>query len=77
MSFSFMINNIGWFQIEKLSEDICKKHRDEILQLVNIIPYIEWTIDDLLSQSEDYYNNKWNYSYIVKSEKGNIIGVLI
>lgn len=76
MSFSFSVMGAGQLFVDKLSEKYCRAHCDEILKLINIIPYIEWTPNDLLSQSEDYYNNKWNYSYVIKNDKG-IIGVLI
>lgn len=59
-----------------LNRDYCVEHYDEILSIVNIIPHIRWTERDLLSQEEDYYHDKWNYSYaILKDNK--IIGVLI
>lgn len=77
MSFSFTISEIGHLHVEKLSEFFCKAYCNEILKLINLIPYINWTIKELLSQSEDYYNNKWNYSYVVKNEKEEIVGVLI
>ena len=76
MSYEFVLKGNSLITIEKLTEAFCIEHGDEILEIINIIPHISWTIDDLLSQANDYYGNKWNYSYVIKH--GNtIVGVLI
>ena len=77
MMFSFVSASAGKIQICGLSEAYCYEHCDEILKLVNIIPYIYWTPSELLSQDEDFYKNKWNYSYVIKNSADKIIGVLI
>ncbi|MCR5799209.1 MAG: GNAT family N-acetyltransferase [Lachnospiraceae bacterium] len=63
--------------IYQLTEEYCQSKADSILKLVNIIPHIKWDKTDLLSQSSDFYHNKWNYSYIVENEEKRVIGVLI
>ena len=63
--------------IEQLDDLIVKNHCEEILRLVNIIPHIACNTADLLSQGEDYYNNKWNYSYVIVNEKQEIIGIIV
>lgn len=63
--------------IEQLDDLIVKNHCEEILGLVNIIPHIAWDTADLMSQDEDYYNNKWNYSYVIVNEKKEIIGIIV
>ena len=76
MSYDFVLKDDSLIIVEKLTRLFCIEHRNEILEIINIIPHISWTIDDLLSQSNDYYGNKWNYSYVIKH--GNVIvGVLI
>lgn len=77
MMFSFVSASAGKIQICGLSEAYCYEHCDEILKLINIIPYIYWTPSELLSQDEDFYKNKWNYSYVIKNSADKIIGVLI
>lgn len=63
--------------IEQLDDLIVKNHCEEILGLVNIIPHISWDTAELMSQDEDYYNNKWNYSYVIVNEKKEIIGIIV
>ena len=63
--------------IEQLDDLIVENHCEEILGLVNIIPHISWDTAELMSQDEDYYNNKWNYSYVIVNEKKEIIGIIV
>lgn len=77
MGCSFINIKSEKIQIEKLSQDYCCEHGNEIIKLINIIPHIHWENEDLLSQCEDFYKNKWNYSYVAKTGNGKIIGVLI
>lgn len=77
MAFSFVSVKAGEIQICQLSETYCRDHCHEILKLINIIPYISWTPYELFSQNEDFYKNKWNYSYVIKNSTNKIIGVLI
>ena len=77
MCYSFVSSKSEKIYVDKLSYSYCCDHSEEILRLINIIPYINWKIDDLLHQDNDFYKNKWNYSYVVKNESSNIIGVLI
>ncbi len=77
MDNSFIFTKIGKMQVEKLSYSYCCEHKDELLKLINIIPYIHWSERELLSQENDFYQNKWNYSYVVKTNENKIIGVLI
>lgn len=77
MSYSFISAKEERIQIDKLSSQYCQEHSDELLKLVNIIPFIHWGCKELLSQEEDYYGNKWNYSYVIKNSNNVIIGVLI
>lgn len=77
MSYSFISSKAGIIKIDKLTHSYCQKHYDELLSIVNIIPYIHWTVKDLLSQAEDYFGNKWNYSYVVKNNTDEAIGIII
>lgn len=77
MGYSFISAKTERIQIDKLSYAFCQEHSDELLKIINIIPYVRWTIGDLLSQDEDFFGNKWNYSYVVKNSENEIIGVLI
>lgn len=77
MSYYFESMKAGKIQVEKLTTLYCTNHSNELLKLINIIPYIHWNINDLLSQKEDYYQNKWNYSYVIKNSENKIIGVII
>lgn len=63
--------------IKQLTQAICMDNSQELLDIINIIPFIHWSYDELISQKLDYYNNKWNYSYIATNENNIIIGVLI
>ena len=77
MSYSFNVDNVGKLSIIQLSRDYCINNEKKIIDLINIIPYINWSIEELLSQKEDYYGNKWNYSYAVVDEDEEIIGIII
>ena len=77
MSYSFINDKAGKITVKHLTFEFCQKHCDRILKIVNIIPHIFWTSDDLFSQDEDFYRNKWNYSYVILDRKNKIIGVLI
>ena len=77
MSHSFVFEKVGRIFIEKLSQLSCYEYSEELLSLINIIPHIHWTLKELFSQEEDFYRNKWNYSYILKNSDNEIIGVLI
>ena len=77
MSYYYKSLNFGKIQIEKLTTSYCTNHSNELLKLINIIPYIHSGVDDLLCQKEDYFKNKWNYSYVIKNSQNKIIGVLI
>lgn len=77
MSYSFISTRNEKIQIDKLSYSFCLEHKHELIKIINIIPHIQWTITDLVSQDQDYYGNKWNYSYIIKNQDKKIIGVLI
>lgn len=63
--------------VKKLSREFCCKYGKKLLSLINTIPHITWSMDDLLSQSEDFYGNKWNYSYVIMNGQCEIIGVII
>ena len=76
MRYSFVSSQDYKIQIEKLSYSYCLEHQEELINIINIIPHIHWTIYELLFQDMDYYGNKWNYSYVIKNED-RIIGVLI
>ena len=77
MSYSFCIDKVGDLSIIQLSQDYCLKNAGKIIDLINIIPHICWSIDDLLSQKEDYYGNKWNYSYAIVDKDKKTIGIII
>lgn len=77
MSYSFISTRDERIQIDKLSYSYCLEHKEELVEIINIIPHIQWTPDELLSQTQDYYGNKWNYSYVIKNGEEKIIGVLI
>ncbi len=77
MKYSFYAECKGKIIIEPLTQKMCDKHSFEILKLINIIPHIHWNKDDLLNQENDFYKNKWQYSYVIKNENEEIIGVLI
>lgn len=77
MSYSFISTRDERIQIDKLSYSYCLEHQEELVEIINIIPHIQWTPDELLSQTQDYYGNKWNYSYVIKNGEKKIIGVLI
>lgn len=77
MEYNFSIENLGIFFVKQLTQKLCIKYKQEILDIINIIPYIHWTAEDLFSNREDLYKRKWNYSYIVFDREDNIIGVLI
>lgn len=75
-NYTFISSDNEEISVEKLSSTFCNLYSQELLEIVNIIPHINWTKNDLLSQTEDFYQNKWNYSYVIKT-KGIIIGILI
>jgi len=77
MSYSFVCSKNERININKLSFQYCKEHKEEILEIINIIPYINWTSQELLSQEQDYYGNKWKYSYVITNSENKIIGILI
>lgn len=77
MSYLFISTRDERIQIDKLSYSYCLEHKAELIEIINIIPHIQWTPDELLSQAQDYYGNKWNYSYVIKNREKKIIGVLI
>lgn len=74
--YSFFDDDHRLIVIKEASQSLCDEHSEELLNLINIIPYIHWEKQNLLSQAEDFYNNKWNYSYILFHEE-KIIGILI
>lgn len=69
--------DVGIFKLCKLSDEFCYEHSNELLFLINIIPHIRWTNNELMSHGNDFYGNKWNYSYVVKNARDKIIGVII
>lgn len=74
----FLSNPIlGNIKLEKLSKQFCCEHCEELLSLINIIPFTTWTYEDLIENDRDYFKNKFNYSYVVKDDTNNIIGILI
>ena len=77
MSYSFVSSKGEKIYVDKLSYSYCCDHSEKILKVINIIPHIYWDITDLLCQDNDFYKNKWNYSYVVRNESREIIGVLI
>ena len=77
MGYSFISSKNERIQIDKLSYLFCQEHSGELLKIINIIPYVVWTASELLSPDEDFFGNKWNYSYVIKNSKNKIIGVLI
>ena len=77
MSYDFFLDKVGRVCVDKLSDSYCREHIKDILNLINCIPYINSSFNQILSQEEDYYKNKWNYSYIIKNDNDKIIGVLI
>lgn len=76
MSYSFISTKGELIQINKLSFKQCREHSNELLKIINIIPFVHWGEKELLSQKEDYYENKWNYSYTIK-HNNTIIGILL
>lgn len=70
-------DDIGKIYIDGLTQSYVKDNCGEIIRLINDIPFVDWNEEQLLSQSEDYYRNKWNYSYVILDEKLYIVGVLI
>lgn len=77
MSYSF-VSKIGKkIQIDKLTNRYCQEYSEDLLKIINTIPFIHWSYKELLSHKEDYYGNKWNYSYVIKNSNNMIIGVLI
>lgn len=77
MSYSFISIKNERIQIDKLTYSFCLEHQEELLEVINIIPHIEWTLKELLSQTQDYYGNKWNYSYVIRNGEKKIIGIII
>ena len=77
MSYIFDSKNSEKIIIEKLSYAFCKEHAEEVLNIINTIPFIEWTNKELLSSDMDYYGDKWNYSYGIFNQQREIIGILI
>lgn len=77
MGYFFFSKNFGKIYVEELTDSFCKIYCKDLLDLINIIPHIHWSHDELLSHKDDLYGNKWNYSYVVKNSKKEIIGVLI
>ena len=77
MSFIFESIKHGIIKIDKLTQQQCYENSAEILNLINLIPHIEWNIVDLLSNEMDYYGDKWKYSYVIKNSNDRIIGILI
>lgn len=76
MNYSFVSSDNELISVNNLTNELCEYRSIEILNIINTIPHIQWTKTQLMSQLEDYYNNKWNYSYVIK-HKEKIIGVLI
>lgn len=76
MIFSFVSTDNKEITIDRLSLSVCESNYDKILQIINIIPHISWKKNDLVSQSEDFFKDKWNYSFVIKL-KEEIIGVII
>ena len=77
MGYQFKIDKVGNIKIKQLSYSYAYEHSDELLKIINIIPYIEWTRNNLLSQTEDYFGDKWNYSYVIENSEDKIIGLII
>lgn len=77
MMYSFESSLGEKIRILKITEEGCADHSIEILDIINIIPFIHWNVEDLLSHKEDYYHNKWNYSYYAINDEDEIVGVLI
>ena len=65
MSYDFFLDKVGRVCVDKLSDSYCREYIKDILNLINCIPYINSSFNQILSQEEDYYKNKWNYSYTI------------
>lgn len=77
MSITLPISNLGNIKLDKLSKELCVTYCEELLNLINIIPFTSWTREDLIEHDNDYFKNKFNYSYVIKDCNDKIIGVLI
>lgn len=77
MCYKFKSKTGQIISVHKLSKTFAEKNCNEILNIINIIPHINWSKIELLDQSSDFYGNKWNFCYVIKNENNVIIGVLI
>ena len=76
MSYFIKIESGELIEITELTIQLCEEKSNEILKIINIIPYINWCKDDLFNDS-DFFGNKWSYSLVAINQHKEIVGVII
>lgn len=72
-----ILDNFGEeYIIKNLTLEDCKLNQLRILELINNIPYINWTVPELFDD-KDFFGNKWKYSLIITNNQNEIVGVII
>lgn len=76
MSYTFNSSNGEIITLRTLTPEYCKDNCKEILEIINIIPHISWSTEELFFEN-DYFGNKWNYSLAAVNSANKVVGVLI
>lgn len=73
-----MLKKIGEYQLKILDKSLMERKKDEILELLKLIPNSHYTLEDILGEKkgERVLYGKWEYS-LVLLDKERVVGVLI
>ncbi|WP_167399429.1 non-canonical purine NTP pyrophosphatase [Prosthecochloris sp. ZM] len=64
------------FFIRNLDFEFCRENQKDVISIINQIPYINWTTNDLF-EDKDIYGNKWNHSFAITDLENKVVGVII
>lgn len=72
----FRISEDEVYFIKHISKDMALRRHEEILSIINLIPYIHSSMNDLFEERNPYYS-KWEHSIGVFNLNDEIVGVLL
>lgn len=72
----FRIGENETYSVKRISKEMALKRYEEILSIINLIPYIQSNKNELFEERNSQYS-KWEYSVGVFNSNNEIIGVLL
>src|SRR4051812_29619581 len=65
--------------VSALDYDVAKKHATTLTSIHDLIPFVQWTPDDLLSDhiGTRVFHHKWKLSILLTRDPGEPVGFLV